>query len=520
MSIDREEKTRPMAPYLIGIDLGTSGCKTVAFNLEGEKAVEAFREYPVYHPKPRWAEQCPTEWWSAVVETVRECLTKSGIETNSIVGLSVDSQREAIVPIGKNGAELYNSIIWLDQRTGAQAEKIKQNINEERVLSIAGVGIDPIFSASKILWLKENVPEAFDRASALLCAKDYIVHKLTGEKVTDYSMASRTMLFDIKRREWSEEICSAIGVPIDKLPDAKESSAVVGEISSLASKETLLPKGLPVVNGGGDRPCECLGAGVTLEGLVNIGTGTGSVIEVPLRQPSIDKQGRIDCCCHVIPNAWEYEIIMATTGASLRWFRDVFGKEEKERADRTSISSYDLLVRQAEEIGPGADGLFFYPYLAGVFSRKFDRKARGIYFGISLSHSKAHFVRALLEGVTFQYLESFGLLSDLGIQVRRINMVGGETKSEIWNQMKADILGMTISIPKVEDAAALGAALLAGAGTGQYSDLHKAAQDLVKVRKSYLPNEERHEVYSAIYNQYERIYDSVVNAYSIYSYPE
>lgn len=493
-----------MSSYLIGVDLGTSACKTVIFSLEGRKVSESQREYPVYHPQPTWAEQKPMDWWNAVVETIRESLKKAGVKNKEVAGLAVDSQREAVVPIGRKGEELYNSIIWLDNRTRSQAEKIRGLIDEERVLSITGVVIDPIYSASKILWLKEKAPKVFEEATCFLCAKDYIVYKLSGEFITDYSMASRTMLFDVRKRVWSEEMCSSIGIPVEKLPAAKDSSVVVGEVTSEAAAETGLPEGLPIVNGGGDRPCECLGAGVTEKGYVNIGTGTGSVFEVPLDEPAIDVKGRVNCCCHVIPNMWEYEIIIATTGASLRWFRDTFGQEEKIEAQEFGRDPYDLLTEEASKVALGSDGLFFYPYLTGSFFPKFDEKARGTYYGISLSHGKAHFIRAILEGIAFQYLEAFSMLRELNIKVEELSMVGGETKSELWNQIKADVLRIKIRVPEVDNAAALGAALLAGTGTGQYSSLKKAVESAVRLRKVYVPDEDKHKAYRRIYEEYRK----------------
>ena len=502
-----------MTKYLIGVDLGTSACKTVIFSLEGKKISDAQREYPIYHPKPTWAEQKPLEWWKAAVETIRESIKKAGIKEDEIVGVSVDSQREAVVPISKEGKELYNSIIWLDGRTRLQAERIKNAMSEEEILSITGSGINLVFSASKILWLKEKEPRVFEKTKVFLCAKDYIVYKLTGQPATDYSMASRTLLFDIKKRRWSEEICSAIGISIDKLPPVKESIAIIGEATSEASKETLLPRGVPVVNGGGDRPCECLGAGVTQQGQVNIGTGTGAVVEVPLSMPRIDDKSRIPCCCHVIPNTWEYEAIIATTGASLRWFRDQFGREEMVEAEKVGKDPYDLLVEKAAGIKPGSDGLLFYPYLTGAFSPKFNEKVRGVFFGVGLSHTKAHFIRAILEGVAFQYLETFGILEDLGVKIKSASMVGGETKSEIWNQIKTDVVGIEIRIPEVDDAAALGAALLAGTGIGIYPDLRRAAEETVRIKRVYKPNLENRQSYLEAYKRYRRIYLYIEKAY-------
>jgi len=502
--------------YLIGVDLGTSACKTVIFSLEGKKISDAQREYLIYHPKPTWAEQKPMEWWEAAAETIKKSIRKAGIRGEEILGLAVDSQREAVVPIGENGEELYNSIIWLDGRTRPQTEEIRRAISEEEVLSITGAGINPVFSASKILWLKENKPEVFEKTRVFLCAKDYIVYKLTGQAATDYSMASRTLLFDVKKLRWSEEICSAIGIPIDKLPPAKKSTTIVGEVSREASEKTLLPEGLPVANGGGDRPCECLGAGVTWEGQVNIGTGTGTAVEVPLSMPKIDNKARIPCCCHVIPETWEYEAIIATTGASLRWFRDQFGMEEKVEAERTGRNPYDLLVEKAATIKPGSDGLLFYPYLTGAFSPKFNEKVRGVFFGVNLSHTKAHFIRAILEGVAFQYFETFGILEDLGVKIEAASMVGGETRSEFWNQMKADVVGIEIRIPEVDDAAALGAALLAGTGSGEYSSLRRAAEETVKIRRIYKPNSETHRLYLEAYKRCRETYVFIEKAYEAY----
>jgi xylulokinase len=505
-----------MSPYLMGVDLGTSGCKTVIFNVEGKEVSMAQKEYPVYHPQPTWAEQKPQDWWNAVVETVRESVKKAGIREDEIAGLAVDSQREAVVPLSEKGEELYDSIIWLDNRTVLQAHKIQELMGKRRVLSLTGLVINPVYSASKILWLKENVSEVYEKTECFLCAKDYIIYRLTGEKVTDYSMASRTMLFNVKTRTWSAEMCSTLDIAVEKLPPAKDSTAVVGEVSAKASRESSLPKGLTVVNGGGDRPCECLGAGVTQSGSANIGTGTGSTVEVPLSKPAIDTKGRIPCCSHVIPDTWEYEVVIGATGASLRWFRDTFGGEEKAQAQKMGLDPYDLLTEKAEKTCPGADGLLFYPYLSGVYLPKFSEKARGIFFGINLSHGKGHFVRAILEGVAFQYLETFELLSSLNVKVQELYMVGGETRSSLWNQIKADVSGKEIRIPEVDDAAALGAALIAGTGVGQYSSLRNAAKEAAKIRGIFKPNPEHQKIYAAAHRNYRTIYSQVEKGFTIY----
>ena len=501
--------------YLIGIDVGTGACKTLLFDLEGKALASASMEYPVRHPKPTWAEQDPEGWWRAVVHTLREVIKTSGVDPKDIAGISVDSQREAVIPIDKEGRVLYQAIIWLDKRASPQVKVIHNRIPNEDVLRITGVKIDQIFSAAKILWIKENMPKVFERTECFLCVKDFIIFRLTGEKVTDYSMASRTMLFDIHRKKWSSRICEVLDIPIEKLPPAFESSAVVGEITSEAAKLTGLKGGTPVVNGGGDRPCEALGAGVIDPGVVNAGTGTATVLTTPLTSPKVDPTGRVDCNFHVIPNTWEYEALINTTGASLRWFRDTFALREKELAERSGVNVYDILVKEAEKVDVGSDGLFFYPYLSGALLPFPDDRAKGSFYGITLAHTKAHFIRAILEGVAFQYLGTMDILGELGVTVAYLHLVGGEAKSDLWNQIKADVTGREIRVPLVKDAAPLGAALLAGIGTGQYRDAKDAVEKAVKIEKVFKPDEKRHAKYLKVYKKYVNVYRVIMHTYDL-----
>ncbi len=502
-------------PVVIGIDIGTGGCKTVAFDLEGHLIAEAFKEYKVYHPQINWAEQDPEDWWRAVCFTLR--IITSKLNPEDVIAIGLTSQREAFVPLDKKGNKLYNSIIWLDLRALPQENKIKELIPLRRVLEITGVPIDHIFSAPKILWIKENLPDIFQRIDSILFTKDYIAFKLCGEKATDYSMASRTMLFDIHKLQWSEEICEILGIPIDKLPPLKGSWEVVGEVTSEVSKLTGLPKGTPVTIGGGDRPCEALGAGVFKEGDINIGTGTGTVFEVPLSKPKPDPQGLIDCCCHVVPNTWEYEIIINATGESLRWFRDNFGYEEICKSKEKGSSPYELFDKVAAKIPPGAKGLFYYPYLWGARAPKFNPIARATFIGFTHAHQKPAFIRAILEGVAFQYIETLQIIERLGIHVKRITMTGGEAKSNLWNQIKADILGMSIEIPEVLDAAALGACILASIGVKACRDFRDSTKKMVRISKRYTPAPRVHNEYTKLYRAYQEVYNHLKECFKILS---
>jgi xylulokinase len=473
----------------------------------------ASAEHKIYHPKPLWAEQDPDDWWASVVKTVKEVLKVANATGEDVIGVSVDSQREAVVLLDSHSRKLMNSIIWLDQRAITQQEEVKNIILLNEVINITGVPIDFIFSAPKILWIKENRPDVYAKTRKFLCAKDYIIYKLTGEMLTDHSMASRTMLFDIKKHCWSERICEALGIDMNLLPLVKGSWEVAGEIPGDVARLTGLEKDTPVACGGGDRPCEALGAGVVREGMVNIGTGTGSTFEVPLSEPKVDVKSRIDCCCHVIPNTWEYEIVINSTGASLSWFKDNFGLDEIIRARNRGVSPYQLFDEEASNINIGADGLFYYPYLWGAKAPVFNPIAKGVFLGFSYGHGRTHFTRAILEGVAYQFLGVIKLLKNLGVPVSRISMVGGEVKSRLWNQIKADVINLPIEIPYVTEAASLGSAILAGLATKTYPDVNRAIKNVVKIETIYNPRNELHEKYIKIYKTYRRIYTYLEKAF-------
>lgn len=504
--------------YLLGIDSGTTSCKAVLYTIDGEPVATSSAQHKIYHPQPLWAEQDPDDWWRSAAKAIKDVIKASGIKREDIVGVSVDSQREAVVPLDRNGKKLLNGIIWLDQRAIPQQEKIKKILPLNEVLNITGVPIDYIFSAPKILWIKEERANVYKRTRKFLCAKDYIIYKLTGEMLTDYSMASRTMLFDIKRLCWSEKICNELGIDVDLLPPIKGSWEVAGEISSDAAKLTGLKRGTPVACGGGDRPCEALGAGAVNAGTVNIGTGTGSVFEVPLSQPKIDVGGRIDCCCHVVPNRWEYEVLLNSTGASLSWFRDNFGFEEMVKSKELATSPYQLFDEEASTIDAGANNLFYYPYLWGARAPIFNPRARGVFFGFSHGHTRAHFIRAILEGVAFQYLGIIKILEKLGVSVSKFRMVGGEAKSDFWNQIKADVINIPIEIPCVTEAASLGSAILAGVATKTFTSIDKAVEATVKIGAVYKPRQEFHKKYERIYEVYWRVYAFLEKAFNELEY--
>jgi len=496
-----------------GIDLGTGGCKVVVYDEGGNPVAESYREYPVIHPRIGWAEQDPQAWWRACVEALREVTSR--VPSQEIKAVGVTSQREAFVPLDSRGNILYNSIIWLDSRAVKQEEYIRSVIDEREVIDVTGLPVDQIFTAAKLLWLKQEMPDVFSKIKVILFSKDYAIYKLSGSVATDFSMASRTMLLDIRRLEWSSKICDALNIPLDILPPLFGAWEVVGEVDRQAAELTGLRPGTPIVCGGGDRPCEALGSGTLEEGDVNLGTGTGTGVEAPLSEPRPDYRARANTCLHVVPNTWEYEIVINATGESLRWFRDNFALHEAEAAKRAGRSAYDVLTEAAARVPPGSDGLLFYPYLWGARAPYFKRNATGVFIGFTHAHGKAHFVRAVLEGVAFQYVGTLELLKELGIGVRRISMTGGETRSHLWNTIKASVVGREILVPHITDAAGLGAAMLAAVGSGVFKSFKEAVNAMVRIAHVYRPDPELHKTYRSLQRVYEEVYRHLEKIYDI-----
>jgi len=501
--------------YLLGVDIGTTACKSVIFDVKGRTIAKASKEYPIHYPRPGWAEQDADWWWNSVKMTTKEALRKARSQSEDIIGVGIDSQREAPVALDAHGRKLATSLIWMDRRTILQTQKIRKLIPLKKVIEATGVPIDPLYSAPKIMWIKEERPSIFRKTRMFLFPKDYIIYRLTNGATTDHSMASRTMLYDIRRRKWHDEICQKLGIPVEMLPSPVDSPKTVGEVSSTAAKSTGLRRGTPVVAGGGDRPCEAIGGGVCELGYINIGSGTSTVMTTPLLKPKVDMKGRIDCCCHVIPNMWEYELPILTTGASLRWFRDNFGYEEIEKSEKTGVDPYVYLDALARKVELGSGSLFYYPYPMGAKSPKFASNAKAVFFGITLIHTKAHLVRAILEGVAFQYAETLELLEELGVKVKEASLVGGEARSQLWNQIKADALSRSIRLPDVEDAAALGSAMLSSVGVKVYKDVKEAVKNMVRIRTIYRPRMKESFMYAAFYEKYKKVYEFLKRGYDV-----
>ena len=493
--------------YLLGIDIGTSGTKALVIDTDRDGAVigSATVEYPLYVPKPLWAEQNPEDWWQAAVAAVREATSDAGIKGSDIKGVGLSGQMHGAVFLDSEDRVLRPSILWCDQRTAAECEWITQTVGAERVVELISNPVLTGFTAGKIVWLRNNEPDIYARVAKVLLPKDYIRLKLTGEYATDVSDASGTALFNVRERKWSYEMLEAVQIPSKWMPDVYESPEVSGRLTAQAASETGLEVGTPVVGGGGDQAAGAVGSGVVKTGIISSTVGTSGVVFAFADEPVVDSKLRVHTFCHAVPGKWHVMGVMLSAGGSLRWFRDAMCEKEREMASAVGRDPYDIISEEAAQVPAGCEGLIFLPYLTGERTPYPDPNARGVFFGITLRHSKAHFARAVMEGVAYGLQDSFEILTQMGVPVSQVRASGGGARSELWRQIQADVTGYEHVTLNIEEGPAYGVALLAGVGIGVYPSVEKACESTIRVVGSTKPNVER----MGVYRNYHRIYQSL-----------
>jgi glycerol kinase len=499
-------------PYIVALDLGTTGCRTFIFDLYGSILSSDYQEWESIYPAPSHVEQDANIWWESIKITISLAIKKSGIDPSEIVSLSVTNQRETIVPVDKEGNPLHNALVWQDRRTTKEVEYIKRKIGIDKIYSTTGLTIDPYFSATKILWFKNNKPEIYNKTHKFLLVSDFILHKLTGQFVTDHSNASRTMLFDINKLKYSEDIASELEIDLDKMPEPMESGVDIGEI---VSKETDFDMKTLVITGAGDQQSAALGVGVVSPGEIKCTTGTGTFILAFLEEPKFDPEKKVLCSCHAVPGKWVQEASIFTTGAVLRWFRDQIAIDECHKAEELGQDPYYIMISEAEKSPVGSNGLLFVPHLVGAGAPHWNPYARGILYGLSLGHQRKDLYRAVLEGVAYEVKKNILVFKSLGIEPKELKITGGGSRSDLWNQIYADVLGISCVRNVIEEATSLGAAILAAYGAGLFPDIIKAAENICKIDKRWNPNEKHYELYDKIFNFSNRLY-SILNENEFY----
>lgn len=491
---------------LLGLDVGTSGCKAVLIEPDGAVKAEAITEYAMQIPRPGWAEQNPEDWWQATIASVRWVLASAGGET--IVGIGLTGQMHGLVLLDEDGNVLRPCIMWNDQRTAVQCAEIEQKVGRAKLIELAGKPALTGFTAGKILWVREQEPEVYRRVRHVFLPKDYVRYRLTGTFAMDVADGSGTLLVDVRKRVWSDELLSLLDIPREWLPALHESHEVVAEVSVEAASGTGLRAGTPVVAGAGDQAAQSIGTGIAGEGIVSVTVGTSGVVFAATSRYTFDPTGELHAYCHALPDTWHLMGVTLSAGGSLRWFRDALCQLEKAEAARTGLDAYDIITKLAATVPAGSDGLLFLPYLTGERTPHADPHARGVFFGLSLRHTKAHMARAVLEGVTFSLRECLDLLCALGQSCARVRVSGGGSRSTFWRQMMADVFATEIVEVNVTQGAAYGAALLAGVGVGVYRDAWEACDRAVHETGSTKPGPEAG-TYADAYRRYRALYPAL-----------
>lgn len=480
----------------IGIDSSTTATKALLMDEAGNVLGVASSEYSYETPHPLWSEQSPHLWWDATRASIRDVLAKTGADPKQVQGIGLTGQMHGLVLLDENGEVLRPAILWNDQRTAVQCDAMRLKLGRERLIGITGNDALTGFTAPKILWVQEHVPEVWKRARHVLLPKDFVRYKLTGAFMMDRADGAGTILFDLAKRDWSPEVLSALDIPAALLPPTCEGTDVTGGLLPGAASELGLPAGIPVFGGGGDQAASAVGTGAVRAGVVSVSLGTSGVVFATTDSPSIEPEGRLHAFCHSVPGRWHLMGVMLSAAGSLRWHRDTFAPG----------SAYDALLKPAESIAAGSDGLFFLPYLTGERTPHPDPLARGAFIGLTVRHSLAHLTRSVLEGVSFGLRDSFELMKRSGLQdAAQVRVTGGGARSPLWRQILADILQAEVVTVNTSEGAAYGAALLAATGAGVFSSVERACEAAIRVTGSTEPGadgaryDERYLVYRELY---------------------
>jgi len=483
---------------LLALAIGTTGVRCVAVDERGALLADASHEYQLLSPHPGWSEQRPEDWWEASQQAMQDVASQTG---DDIGGIGLAGQMHGAVFLDKGDAVIRPAILWNDQRTEAQCHTITDRVGHARLTEITGNPALTGFQAPKILWLRDNEPQHYERLASVLLPKDYIRLKLTGEKATDASDAAGTLLLDLKARTWSSEILQALEIDRSWLPDVHESPDRTGETTEEIGKNLGLPRQTTVAAGAGDNAAAAVGNGIVKGGLASCSIGTSGVLFAHSDTAATDPSGRVHAFCHAVPGRYHLMGVTLAAGGSLRWWRDLTGN-----------ATYDELTKRAEETAPGAEGLVFLPYLTGERTPHLDPNARGAFVGLTSRHGLGHLTRAVMEGVAFSLRDSLEIITALGADPEQIRATGGGAKSRFWRQLLADVLGRPIVRTAADEGPAYGAALLAGVAAGVFGSVEEACAGITLRGDVNEPNDDRHRRYSEYYAIYKDLYPATRSA--------
>lgn len=492
--------------YLLGLDIGTSGTKTALFDELGNTIATATYGYELFQPQAGWAEQNPEDWWQACLNGIKDVIDNSKVSGSDIKGIGLSGQMHGLVLVDKNYNVIRDSIIWCDQRTEKQCEYMTKVLGKEKLIEITGNPALTGFTLSKLLWVRDNEPENYEKVYKVLLPKDYIRFKLTGIFATEVSDASGMQMLDINTRNWSNELLEALEIDNNILADVYESVVVSGHVTEEVAKATGLEAGTAVVGGAGDQAAGAVGSGIVSEGIISTVIGSSGVVFASTDTPRFDKEGRVHTLCHAVPNKWHVMGVTQGAGLSLKWFKENFCKKEIEEAKEKNIGIYDYLSEEAATSKPGANGVIYMPYLMGERTPHIDPNVKGGFVGVSLINNHADFVRSVLEGVSFSLKNCLDIIEDMKVDITDVRVSGGGAESEVWRQILADIFNYPLRTIKASEGPALGVAILAGVGVGIYESVEEACEKIIKGKDLVNPNCDNIALYDKIYEVYNSLY--------------
>lgn len=495
--------------FVIGIDIGTSGCKSLLIDERGRVVARATKEYPLFIPKPGWSEQNPEDWWKATKITIKRILKGMGSVVD-IKAIGLSGQMHGLVALDKEARVLRRAILWNDQRTEKQCQEIHEKAGGmEALLQLTNNRMLPGYTGGKILWVRGNEPRLYEKIRRIVNPKDYIRFRLTGEFATEVSDASGTGLFNVWERDWSYRLLEILDIPKEWFPRCYESSEVSGRVMPKIARELGLPVGLPLAGGGGDAVVQTTGTGIVEPGILGTTIGTAGNVTMALDRCYKNPGGKLQVFCNNMSNRWHTMGVTLSAGGSLRWFKDALGEPEDEISKRTGKNVYDILSREASKLEPGSEGLLFLPYLIGERSPHADPHARGAFIGLTLRHNKSHLIRSVLEGVIFSLRDVAEVIREMGVPISQIRTSGGGALSKLWRQIHADAFNSEVlTVSGSGEGGAYGAALVAGVGIGIWPSVEEAVKVLkIETRTSPIPKNV--EIYDRLFEIYQSLYGSL-----------
>ncbi len=494
----------------LGIDVGTGGTRALVIDSHGSIIASASAEHENFaSPRPGWAEQDPRDWWKACGLAVRKALQTSDLRPDDIACVGFSGQMHGAVLLDSADEVVRPAIIWCDQRSEVQSRELEQMFGRDVLIRLTCNPPLTNFTLTKFLWVRETEPQNWDRVAQVMLPKDYVRFRLTGERAIDMADASGTLLLDVTNRRWSAEVLSKTGISQGLLPALFESPQVCGKVSAAGAEATGLRAGTPVVAGAGDQAAGAVGMGIARAGAVSATIGTSGVVFASTDRPALDPQGRLHTFCHAIPGRWHVMGVTQSAGLSLRWYRDQFGAASPGVQKKDRRDPYDVFAEEASSAPAGCEGAFWVPYLMGERTPHLDPNARAALVGLTASHTRAHVIRAIMEGVAFSLKDSFTIFDEMKIPVASIRLGGGGARSRLWRQIQADVYSHEVEIVAAEEGAAYGAAILAGVGAGGWSSVEEACGAIVRVAKRIAPNPEDSATMQAAYRTYRKIYPAL-----------